>query len=122
MLGALPSHPGIVQIKSSFDVSSLELKALSLDDKFYPACVFEFGESSLLHAYQSAAIHDQDLKLSWIKEAAKALLFIHEHGLVHLDIKPANYMFFREGPIFRLKLIDFDCCREQGDRLSKQGG
>ncbi|KAK4303665.1 hypothetical protein Pmani_024335 [Petrolisthes manimaculis] len=46
-------------------------------------------------------------KIRFTHELAKGLSFLHNEGLVHLDVKPANVLLTRH---FHLKLADFGCC------------
>lgn len=66
--------------------------------------VMELGESDLnkvLKSYQS------DIPLSKIisywYQMLKAVEYIHSHGVIHSDLKPANFLLVNG----RLKLIDF---------------
>lgn len=115
------SDPRIVVKKGTYDLSEDEVESLSVDPNFSSACIFELGDVTLEDAYQSLSSSDRDFVYSWIRDAAKAVHSVHVHGLLHLDIKPSNFMFFREGPLQRLKLIDFDCCRRIGSRFSSDG-
>ncbi|GIW93131.1 MAG: protein kinase [Pirellulaceae bacterium] len=46
-----------------------------------------------------------------IEQAAEALYHVHEHGWVHCDVKPDNFLVSSEGEI---KLIDFTIAQKMG--------
>lgn len=50
--------------------------------------------------------------LRWAREAAGALDLIHRHGVIHLDLKPANLFLDRDGA---LKVLDFGIARRRGE-------
>jgi eukaryotic-like serine/threonine-protein kinase len=50
--------------------------------------------------------------LTWIAQATVGLAFLHRHGLVHGDVKPANIMVTSHGAI----LMDFGLVAQRGTR------
>ncbi len=44
-------------------------------------------------------------------EMAQALAWVHQCGLMHLDVKPENFLLQRQGSSYAVKLTDFDLCR-----------
>ncbi len=54
-------------------------------------------------------IKDQDLamkqKLDIFVKLAEGLDFLHQHGIVHRDVKPGNFLFSRDGS--QVKIVDF---------------
>jgi len=60
--------------------------------------------------------------LAWAREAASALDVIHERGVVHLDLKPANLFLCKDGTI---KVLDFGIARRAtapAPRIRDDGG
>lgn len=65
----------------------------------------EMGEldfNSLLKARQGAKLDTVSVRFYW-KEMLECLQAVHEHNIVHSDLKPANFVLVQG----RLKLIDF---------------
>lgn len=60
------------------------------DLKYYLDYGYRFEEATLWH---------------WLNQLCEVLEYLHEHGILHLDIKPANIMLTAEGKIY---LIDFN--------------
>lgn len=48
---------------------------------------------------------EEETLWSWIQQLCEVLDYLHKHGILHLDIKPANIMLSSEGNIY---LIDFN--------------
>ena len=52
----------------------------------------------------------------WLIQLCEVLEYLHKHGILHLDIKPANIMLAKDGNIY---LIDFNISLSgEGDALS----
>ncbi len=71
-----------------------------------PFMVIEFIESRTLRdliLYRDPLLTDNVLSL--MRQLAEALLFIHNRGYLHLDVKPENILIRNDG---HLVLIDFD--------------
>lgn len=65
--------------------------------------VLEKGDCDLAHVLKESKKRDLvKLKTYW-KQMLSAVNIVHEVGIVHADLKPANFLFV--GPV--LKLIDF---------------
>jgi len=52
--------------------------------------------------------------LGWMKEVAQALAFLHNRGILHCDLKPANLLFDQQD---RVRIVDFG----QAHLLEQQG-
>ena len=71
--------------------------------------VLEYGGGGTLDDWGSAA-HRSPLALLAVAEQVIACIgWLHAQGVVHLDVKPANFVFFQQG---KLKLIDMGVARD----------
>jgi serine/threonine protein kinase len=61
---------------------------------------------------------DKQLILRLLKQAAEALDYAHERGIVHRDVKPANIMVRKDGVA---KIADFGIARMQSHSLTQAG-
>lgn len=62
--------------------------------------------------------------LSLARQAAEGLAVLHQHALVHRDVKPANlWLEMRKGQLRRIKLIDFGIARrvDESSQLTQPG-
>lgn len=90
---AFLTHPNVVKIYDIYEA----------DDA--PWAVMEYVEgSSLKELVQQRGRLDLEEIASILEQIAGALQYLHEHGLVHLDVKPQNLIVQDDGLV---KLIDF---------------
>ena len=68
--------------------------------------ILEYADCGSLHASQdgSKPIYSYNDILSIIKQAVKALTYMHSKGIVHQDIKPSNLLLCKSGKVL---LADF---------------
>ncbi len=86
------NHDHIVSIIDIFDENGTSYYVMK-----------HLGGGSLADRVKNGAMREEDA-LKVINEISDALKTIHSHGLLHLDIKPANILFDERG---RSILIDF---------------
>ena len=100
----LTPHPNLV---NSFELGSHFLKPYEL---------IEFVDGVSLRSLMT--LNDPHLKESAelvIREMAQALSWVHENQLMHLDVKPENFLVERTKNVFTVKLTDFDLARAADD-------
>ena len=93
------SHPQVVTI---FDVGE------TADDHHQPYIVMEYLRGGTVGEALSDGDVPRELALRWISEAAAALDFAHERGVVHRDVKPGNLLRSERDA---LKVADFGIAR-----------
>ena len=90
---AFLTHPNVVKIYDIYET----------DDA--PWAIMEYVEgSSLKELVQQRGRLELEEVASILEQVAGALQYLHEHGLVHLDVKPQN-LTMQDGGL--VKLIDF---------------
>lgn len=87
------SHPGLVRVTDIFEENGTAYYVMDFID----------GVSLRDMVKQRGALPEAEA-LSYIRQAAAALDYVHSHNLLHLDVKPGNIMVERNGNV---KLIDF---------------
>jgi len=118
----------IKHIKSFFREAVLSTK---LDHpnilKFHGACVqppeflmiFEWCNRGDLGNFlvKEVMYLNRRTRLDMAAQATNGLQTLHQRGLIHRDVKPANYLVHVEGHQTIVKLADFGSCRSMHDKL-----
>lgn len=101
-------HPGIVKLYEYTFVAQGVV------------AVFEYVEGESLEDYLSTkGAVDEATAIKWISSIAEALDYIHQEGLLHLDIKPSNIICTQNGS---LKIIDFGSVQKNKYRSVNDSG
>lgn len=87
------NHPNIVSV---FDLGEI-------DGNLFMVMEFLEGKD-LSDALTKNELPDLTDQLKILLDVARALRYVHQHGILHRDVKPANVFLCSDGPV---KLIDF---------------
>lgn len=88
---------------------------LQIGDEIYTVMDFIEGHDLKYYIDQGCRFEEEVL-LRWLLQLGEVLSYLHAHGILHLDIKPANIMVTSEGNIC---LIDFNISLSgSGDSLT----
>lgn len=77
--------------------------------------VFAKYSITLSEVLKDGVPFDKDSCLRGIEAGVRHM---HQLGLVHNDLNPANIMMDGDNPV----IIDFDSCKREGDKLGSKGG
>lgn len=101
---ALTPHPNIV---NSFERGTRLLR---------PYEIIEFVNGvSLRSLFNSMSPVVKNSAEAIVNQTAQALSWVHEHGLMHLDVKPENILIASSPSLLEVKLTDFDLSRAADD-------
>lgn len=88
---------------------------LQLDHEIYTVMDYIAGHD-LKYYIDYGCQFEETLLWSWLTQLCEILEYLHDHGILHLDIKPANIMLTPEGKLY---LIDFNISLAgEGENLS----
>ena len=86
---SLPPHPGLAHARDDFFDGDRHVLVLDwVDGVNLARLLADEGRPGLP---VSSVLH-------WVAQAAEALTVLHQHGVVHGDVKPANLILDRDGP------------------------
>jgi serine/threonine-protein kinase len=103
------NHPYITDV---YDYGESEV-----DGRTVPFVVMELVEGEPLDDHLAGGAMPWRAAVELCSQVAAALAAVHERGLVHRDVKPANIMLTATGA----KLVDFGISAEAGDTSEKPG-
>ncbi len=109
ILGKLGSHPHIPKLLAHFEE----------DGQFYTVQDFVQG-SSLRQQSNQGVIWSPAQTAYFLCEILKILIFVHQHGVIHGDIKPSNIIQTRRNKRTSFTLIDFGAIKRIEDQPSEQ--
>ncbi|TDC57337.1 protein kinase [Micromonospora sp. KC207] len=108
LLLRLPAHPSVVKVES----------ADFLDGGDIPYLVFEYVDGQqVADLVSQRALGPADTVRLGV-DVADGLVYLHENGIYHCDIKPANLLRTDNG----CKIIDFNVAVSDDSSLSRTGG
>lgn len=103
------TRPEVLSLNHRNIVKTLGVSsASSLDDK--PCFIMEFVSTKTLQhlLYDQDEVFDESRRIELADQISKGMVFIHQHGIVHLDLKPVNILMTTDG---LCKIADFGCCQ-----------
>ena len=111
-LAASLSHPNLVQV---FDFGRE-------GDAYFLAMEYVEGWNLAQAAEQARQLHvpiSPDVWRHWVDGIGSGLAYLHEKGVVHRDVSPANVLVARNGAV---KITDFGISCAAGDGQGNDGG
>uniref|UniRef100_A0A8C3HS56 Protein kinase domain-containing protein n=1 Tax=Chrysemys picta bellii TaxID=8478 RepID=A0A8C3HS56_CHRPI len=81
------------------EIAVLELAALP-GGKIFQQCVAE----------QDEAFTEQDV-IRLVRQILRGVAYLHQHNVVHLDLKPQNILLTSSSPLGDIRIVDFGLSR-----------
>jgi serine/threonine protein kinase/ABC-type branched-subunit amino acid transport system substrate-binding protein len=95
-------HPNVVVIH---DVGEVTLEGADVPSYFI---AMEYIDGKVLRSFVGASETPIAERVRWLIDAARALGFAHERGIIHRDVKPENIILRGDGVV---KVLDFGIAR-----------
>ncbi|KAE8150252.1 kinase-like domain-containing protein [Aspergillus avenaceus] len=133
---ATATHPFVKDIKHNFEVEERLLNILGTHPRIIRyigiseaprGLLFEEASEGNLQAYidQHNDTIDPSLRLKWCRQAAEAVQYIHQKGVIHSDLRPENFLLHSDSKgKLDLLLCDFGgstCGEIDGGHLPDPG-
>jgi serine/threonine protein kinase len=80
----------------------------------HPYLVMELASADLAHRLRGAQLPAATAR-DYLRQLCQGMAFLHERGVVHLDLKPGNVLVSATGS---LKITDFGCAARIGDLMA----
>lgn len=114
VLQAGASHPHVVDLVTCFQGPCSEAAEMGLEvpkeaeeEHLHYFVMERLSTESLADRIESGNGLDEEAVKEATRSISQGLSFLHERGIVHRDVKPANVLYTQEASHSDLKLIDF---------------
>ena len=98
----------IIGLQHPHIVTALDVGTVDADDTTpFIAMAYMGGGDLAQRIAASGGVQSPDEVASWLTDVADALDLVHEHHVLHRDVKPGNILFDRAGPNGQPFLADF---------------
>lgn len=104
LANGLPSHPNLVRYERCFRLAFPDGQKDVGILQYYP-------EGSLAHLIKKGSLND-DQKYYLILAILDGLAFLHQHHILHRDLKPGNILIAKRGNQYVPKIADFGLSRQ----------
>ncbi|MFI6871660.1 serine/threonine-protein kinase [Nocardia sp. NPDC050406] len=104
-LSAALDHPNIVKVYSRGET----------DGQLWISMQYVPGTDAAEEAARGPSVMTPPRALHIIGEIGKGLDYAHRHGLLHRDVKPANFLLSHDGDVERVLLTDFGVAKSTSD-------